>query len=129
MIELMLLDPDNPRSVAFQLRRVREALERVPGPAVTEVTALLDEAEADLHARAAAALAAPLPRLTGTEALFSEHRVEVTALGERMQTRLHDVARVVGDAWFRHPAAPRALGSVLSFDVREPEADAEEVAG
>ena len=129
MIELMLLDPDNPRSVAFQLRRVREALERVPGPAVAQVRALLDEAEADLHARAAAALATPLPRLTGTEALFTEHRVEVTALGERMQTRLHDVARVVGDAWFRHPAAPRALGSVLSFDVREPEADAEEVAG
>ena len=60
MIELMLLDPDNPRSVAFQLRRVRRALEHVPGPAVgTGRPRLLDEAEADLHARGAVGAGRP----------------------------------------------------------------------
>ncbi len=129
MLELMLLDPGNPRSVAFQLQRVRRALDHVPGPAVERLRDLLDEAEADLRARDAAVLASPLPRLTDTDELFTEHRDEVTALGERMRTCLHAFASALADAYFSHQAAPRALGSVLSFDVREPASDQEEVAG
>jgi len=133
MLELMLLDPGNPRSVAFQLQRIRRALDLVPGPAVDRLRDLLDEAESDLRSRDAAGLASPLPRLTDTAELFTEHRDEVTALGDRMRSRLHGLAQALATAYFSHPATPRALGSVLSFDVREaadnPDAhDVEEVA-
>ncbi len=70
-----------------------------------------DEAEADLGARGAQSLAASYPRLTDSEALFTEHRDELAALAERLQTRLRLVADGLAEVFFSPPLAPRRMGS------------------
>ncbi|QIK68064.1 circularly permuted type 2 ATP-grasp protein [Nocardioides sp. HDW12B] len=116
MLELMLLDGANPRSVAFQVARVRSVVSRLPGADTRELRDLLttlEEAGADLAARSARSLAASYPRLTDTDELFSEHRDELVALVERVRTRLRLVADGLAAAFFAPPLAPRRLGSSL----------------
>lgn len=112
MLELMLLDAANPRSVTFQVARVKAGVARLPAAGVVpELLTALEETEADLAARGAGTLAASYPRLTETDELFTEHRDELVALAERVQTRLRRVADRIGDGFFSHPLAPRPLGS------------------
>ena len=114
MLDLMLLDAGNPRSVAFQVARVKAGLARLPGsdtPTLRGLLAALDEAEADLGARGAPTLAASYPRLTDTAELFTEHRDELAALAERLQTRLRMVADGLAEVFFSSPLAPRRMGS------------------
>ena len=73
--------------------------------------AALEEAEADLGARGAQTLAASSPRLSDSEALFTEHRDELAALAERLQTRLRLVADGLAEVFFSPPLAPRRMGS------------------
>ena len=114
LLDLMLLDAGNPRSVAFQVARVRAGVARLPGadtPALRGLLDALEEAEADLGARGAQSLAASYPRLTDTEELFTEHRDELTALTERIRTRLRLVADGLAEVFFSPPLAPRRMGS------------------
>ena len=114
MLDLMLLDAGNPRSVTFQLARVRAGVARLPGSdtaALRTLTAALEETEADLGARGAQSLASSYPRLTETEELFTEHRDELVGLAERVQTRLQLVADGLAEVFFSPPLAPRRMGS------------------
>lgn len=114
MLDVLLLDATNPRSLAFQLDRVRAGLARLPdavGQVLADLLPVLDEAQQDLAARGAATLAASYPRLTDTDRLFSEHRDELVGLAERVQTRLRRLADGLADRLFAHPTAPRPLGS------------------
>jgi uncharacterized alpha-E superfamily protein len=114
MLELMLLDASNPRSVTFQVARIRAGVARLPSArGVPDLLALLEETEVDLAARSASALATSYPRLTDTDELFTEHRDELVALTERVQTRLRRVADGIVDGFFSHPSAPRPLGSAF----------------
>ena len=135
MLQLMLLDADNPRSVAFQVARVRSVVSSLPGADTREVQdllATLEDAGADLAARSARSLATSYPRLTDTDELFTEHRDELVALSERVRTRLRLVADGLATAYFAPPLAPRRLGSTLGSSVgpaSRPSGSSAEVAG
>ncbi len=125
MLDLLLLDRTNPRSVAFQLARLRARAATLPGTDVVEqLRRVLDDAEADLAARSAEALAASSPRLPEaterhTGELFTEHREELVALAERTQRRLRELSEIVEVGFFSHLLAPRPLGQVFSVPLLE----------
>lgn len=115
LLDLMLLDAGNPRSVAFQVARLRARVATLPGAeGVERLAELLVDAEADLAARDALTLAASYPRVSDGDELFREHREELVALAERLQARLREVSDTVAAGFFSHLLAPRPLGSSLS---------------
>ncbi len=112
MLHLMLLDDGNPRSVAFQVDRVRRALTALPaGPAVTGLRISVDELGTALTSRSAVQLAEPHPVLVETDELFSEHRTGLQELCTRLNTMLRELSDAFTATYFRHPSAPRPLAS------------------
>lgn len=112
MLHLMLLDDGNPRSVAFQVDRLRRALAALPGgPAVTRLRTLVEELGTALTSRSAAQLAAPHPVLVDSEVLFAERRTALVLTCDRLTVLLRDLSEAFTAAYFPHPSAPRPLGS------------------
>ncbi|GAA1932139.1 circularly permuted type 2 ATP-grasp protein [Nocardioides marmoribigeumensis] len=119
MLDLLLLDRTNPRSVAFQLARLQARAATLPGTDRAErLRQVVADAETDLAARGPGALAAATPRVGGPGLpdgeLFTEHREELVALAERTQRRLRELSDAVEVGFFSHPLAPRPLGQELA---------------
>ncbi len=124
MLDLMLVDDQNPRSVAFQVGRVRSCFSALPG---AEAATRLDQLTAELAAALASTdvrrLAAPDAVLTGAGRAFGEHRPTLAELCATVERTFSDVADAAAEAYFWHPAAPRLLAgsTVASTPVRAAE--------
>jgi uncharacterized alpha-E superfamily protein len=102
VIDLLVLDETNPRSLAFQLVRLEQVLAQMPSeipyrrPEHRLALSLLTE----LRLLDAAALA---------EADAEGVRAELVRLAKRCQKRLEEVSDLIGRAFFAHAEAPEAL--------------------
>jgi uncharacterized alpha-E superfamily protein len=114
MLDLMLLDEGNPRSVAYQLSRVRRALGRLPaGPRVERLTARLDELAGSLAARTGPQLASPTPTEGDVEHFHLARRVALLELCTDLEAGLTGLSDALTASYFRQPQAPRPLGPSL----------------
>ncbi|HLY81687.1 MAG TPA: circularly permuted type 2 ATP-grasp protein, partial [Acidimicrobiales bacterium] len=120
MLDLVLLDPDNPRSLAYQLDRLREDLEAFPRP--DDGTRLAPAERTLLHTSTAL-------RVADTVALARAGpdgtRPELDGLLAKILSGLHDIADAIAQAHFSHllpqremltpadPAAARAVHALL----------------
>jgi len=121
LLELLLLDPDNPRSLTYQLDRLQENLEAMPRPGVG---ARLPPAERSLLETSTALRIAD----TATLALAAADgtRAELDALLLRLMDGLHATADAIAQTHFTHllpqrgiltpadPAAARAVHVLLA---------------
>ncbi len=116
MLDLMLVDEANPRSVAFQVARVRRCLTALPhSPAATRLDRLTADLAAALAATDVRALAEAHPALTGDDRLFGERRPALVELCGLVEQTFRAVAEGAAETYFWHPAAPRLLaGSTLA---------------
>lgn len=100
LVDLLVVDADNPRSVAYQLHRVREDLLRIPNSSLTVAPVrLLD----DLVERVAAVDVADLAVVRdGT-------RLALVEFVGQLQRDLHEVSDEIHRQWQKLPPTPRLL--------------------
>jgi len=100
VLDLLLADASNPRSLAFQVDRLREDLAHVPSRSSTEardrLAADLAELVAEVDVRAAAAA-------------IDGRRERLAELLESVRWRLRALAEEIATAHFFHPTPSRAL--------------------
>ncbi len=114
MLDLLLLDESNPRSVAFQLNRVRADLGRLPGGGrVERVTARLDELAGLLASHTGPQLAAPTAAEGDVEHFHLARREALVEVCGQLEQGLAALSDAVAATWFWHPVAPRPLGPAL----------------
>ncbi len=118
MLDLMLLDEGNPRSVAFQVARVRRDVDRLPaGGTAGRLSALIDELSTALTQHTAPQLAAATPvpghgdapGQGAGEVLLHGRRDTLVRLCEELRDRLTGLADALAATYFWHPSAPRPL--------------------
>ena len=107
-LELVLLDPTNPRSLIFQLERLEEHLQELPksDPAAGELD---EEARALLEATSTLKLTR-LPHLLQTS---SDTRPEVNTLMTQMAGLLREFSRFISDKHFDHRSGPQQLFTTI----------------
>ncbi|MEZ5094460.1 circularly permuted type 2 ATP-grasp protein [Nocardioides sp.] len=111
MLDLLLLDEGNPRSVAYQLSRVRRDLARLPGgPRVEQLTARLDDLGSLLASHTGPQLATPTPAEGDVEHFHLARREALVEMCESMERGLAGLSDAMAATWFWHPVAPRPLG-------------------
>ncbi|HEX9549321.1 MAG TPA: circularly permuted type 2 ATP-grasp protein [Acidimicrobiales bacterium] len=104
LLDLLLLDSDNPRSLAYQLDRLLEDLRALPGhPGGSRVS----EAEKPVLEASTALKVADTAVLAHTGSHGS--RVELDALLALLIDRLHRASDAIAAAHFTHPLPQRAL--------------------
>ncbi|MGD7786766.1 circularly permuted type 2 ATP-grasp protein [Propionibacteriaceae bacterium Y1700] len=104
VLELLVLDASNPRSVAFQIRRITQALHAVPGSATSRPLRLADELAERLAEE-------------GTGELFGHATTAATrsALDDWLHgihDQLEQLAEAISEQYLKPPPAPRSI----SFD-------------
>jgi uncharacterized circularly permuted ATP-grasp superfamily protein/uncharacterized alpha-E superfamily protein len=104
LLDLMLLDPDNPRSLAYQLDHILEDLRGLPGhPGASRVS------EAEKPALAASTAI----RLVDTGALAATdtagRRPDLDAFLSQIVDHLHRTADAIASTYFTHPLSQRAF--------------------
>ena len=127
LVELLLLDPGNPRSVAFGLRRLRTATEALPRTAASvRILGEIESAAGVLSARGATSLAqvggssgGSSGGGSGTGTPLGETdddplRHDLSAVSEIVVDCLRRFSREIASAYFRHAGPPRRLGSGLA---------------
>ncbi|MGD8567956.1 MAG: circularly permuted type 2 ATP-grasp protein [Gammaproteobacteria bacterium] len=106
VLELLLFDDDNPRSLMFQLNKMQEHVGRFPQEAaarnLTELQRLLLEVSTQLRLTDAATLAQPDPQTSMHQKLD-----QVLA---RLSHLIGQMSEVVSEAYFIAPQAPHQLG-------------------
>ncbi|MFT4009939.1 MAG: circularly permuted type 2 ATP-grasp protein [Nocardioidaceae bacterium] len=111
MLDLLVGDRDNPRSIAFQVHRLRTALEHLPGLSRTgRLWRLGDELAEVVEAAKEHSLVVATNAPGGDETLFARTRVELDALTDQLDLRLRAISDAVADQFFAAPPAPRPLG-------------------
>ncbi|TGD75642.1 hypothetical protein E4634_01775 [Mangrovimicrobium sediminis] len=104
-LDLLLLEPANPRSLAFQFERLREHLASLP--ADRQDTRLTPEQRLHLEAVSQLTLA-DLPKLAATQ--DDEFlRGGLDQLLARIQRLVSDIAGVVTDTYFEHTGGPQPM--------------------
>jgi uncharacterized alpha-E superfamily protein len=104
LLDLLLLDGDNPRSVAYQLDRLLEDLRALPGhPRGSRIS----DAEKPVLEASTALKVADTAVLARTGADGS--RVELAALLSLVIDGLHSASNAIAAAHFTHPLPQRAL--------------------
>jgi len=107
MLDLLLADRENPRSVAYQLDRLGEALDRIPAEA-ERITPVL-ESVAEIRDAIRNADTAALARV-GPDGRRAELHAALTLLAARLSTLAVDVERI----FFVQPAPQRPLDVTVS---------------
>jgi uncharacterized circularly permuted ATP-grasp superfamily protein/uncharacterized alpha-E superfamily protein len=107
VLDLLLVDRENPRAVAYQLDRLGEALDRIP--AEVERMAPVREGLAEIRASIRTADTASLARVA-EDGTRPELRAMLVLLGARLSTLAVDVERI----FFVQPAPQRPLDSSVS---------------
>lgn len=111
MLDLLVDDEDNPRSVAFQVQRLRNALAHLPGLSRTgRVWRLADELAETIGEAAGGDLVSATTTPGGDGALFARTRTGLDELTRQLDQRLRALSDAVSDQFFAQPIAPRALG-------------------
>jgi uncharacterized alpha-E superfamily protein len=104
-LDLLLLDPTNPRALAFQLDRLNEHLASLPPPAdggrLSREERLLLEATSSLRLADLGALAGVV------EGQYL--RGDLDQLLSRIQHLLGEIAHALGDRYFDHTAGPQPM--------------------
>lgn len=109
MLDLMLREESNPRSVAFQLTRLQRDLERLPvREHVADLRARIDSLAATVAATGGAALAE-----VTVQNSTDGRRPALVGVAETLQVELAAVADLIAETYFWHPSAPRPLGGLL----------------
>lgn len=104
VLDLVLIDPDNPRSLEFQLRRLKELLAAMPGASgTTRPERMLEDVIAELEQ-------SDLPSFTAVE---GETRPLLEDFLAGMAVRLSEFAVAVTDHHFAPMSVPRAYGQLL----------------
>ncbi|MEO6473113.1 MAG: circularly permuted type 2 ATP-grasp protein, partial [Aeromicrobium sp.] len=104
VLDLVLIDPDNPRSLEFQLQRIKRALAALPGAnGSTRPERMLDDLITELEQ-------SDLPGLT---AVAGEHRPHLDEFLAGMGQRLAEFSLAVTDHHFAPLSPPRAYGPFM----------------
>ena len=112
------LDDGNPRSLAFQLNRIRRDLARLPQDARTERLLPMVEALAGtLAARTGPELAAPDMDEGDGERLHIARRPALIRLCGELEAGLAHLSDAVSTSYFWHPSAQHSLGIPLTAAV------------
>jgi uncharacterized circularly permuted ATP-grasp superfamily protein/uncharacterized alpha-E superfamily protein len=120
MLDLLLLDEGNPRSVAFQLSRVRRDLARLPGGArVERLTSLVDDVATVLATHTGPQLAAPTAANGDVEHFHLARRETLIGVCESLERGLAGLSDAVASTYFWHPVAPRPLGPAVRLRAQE----------
>ncbi len=118
LLDLLLLDDGNPRSLAFQLGRIRRDLARLPQDARTERLLPMVEALAGtLAARTGPELAAPDMDEGDGERLHIARRPALIQLCGELEAGLAELSDAVSTSYFWHPSAQHSLGTPLTTAV------------
>lgn len=104
MLDLLLVDGGNPRSVAFQVERLRHGIAALPGSsAAGRLARLADEVAGDLGMVDSRRLA--------TAATDTAVREDLVGLCALLEGRFRALSEALADTYFWHPSAPRPLGA------------------
>jgi uncharacterized alpha-E superfamily protein len=104
VLDLVLIDPDNPRSLEFQLQRIKELLAAMPGAnGTTRPERMLEDLITELEQ-------SDLPSFT---AVAGESRPLLEEFLVGMGQRISEFAVAVTDHHFAPVSAPRAYGPLL----------------
>jgi uncharacterized alpha-E superfamily protein len=98
--ELMLFDPDNPRSLAYQLERLRANLRDLPGSSGSSRPERMAD---DINTRLRRSDPAELERVT------EGHRAELAELLDAIHASLRDLAEVITDTQLALPSGMQPL--------------------
>jgi uncharacterized circularly permuted ATP-grasp superfamily protein/uncharacterized alpha-E superfamily protein len=103
-LELVMLDPGNPRSLLFQLERLQQHLAELPGAKLTGGE--IEEEERALLAAITSLKLSRLPRLLDTKSLVRE---EMDKLLDQLEQLLLDFNSLISDKHFDHRADAHQL--------------------
>lgn len=107
VLDLVLIDPDNPRSLEFQLRRLKDLLAAMPGASgATRPERLLEDIISGLEQ-------SDLPSFT---AVAGESRPLLEEFLADMSQRISEFAVAVTEHHFAPMSAPRAYGPLLAVE-------------
>lgn len=109
VVELLLLDPLNPRGLAFQLEQLQHHLAKLPGERTASGLSVVERPVVDAHTRL---------RLARVDDLSRAGRRASTHLGLerlllRLQRLLEEASQAVEQRYFRHVVDPRQLVQIL----------------
>lgn len=105
VLELLLLDEQNPRGLAFQLEQLREHLVHLPGERTSTGAGLVERPILDAHTRVRLADPVELAR-AGRRAVSHRNLERLLSSVERL---LQEAAQVLDQRYFRHVADSRQL--------------------
>ncbi len=103
-LELVMLDPGNPRSLLFQLERLQQHLAELPGAKLARGE--IEEEERALLAAITSLKLSRLPRLLETSSLVRE---ELDKLLDQLEQLLLDFNSLISDKHFEHRADAHQL--------------------
>jgi uncharacterized alpha-E superfamily protein len=107
MLDLMLVDPGNPRSIGFQLDRLAEDLAELPGASSTTRRSDAERLLIELAASVQVADTAALSRVAADGT-----RPELAVFLDHAAGRLHRIADALDAVHFRHPMPQRTMFQV-----------------